>query len=77
MSKTAIRRVITRLVTAVLFPTQASLLTQVQSEAQDRSQVAQFCEPPESDPDAHRLYCQDWPKEPRQLGRVLMSALMS
>src|SRR5262245_58606448 len=70
-------RAVTRLVTAMLFATQASSFTQVQSAAQDHSQIAQFCAPSESDPDAHRLYCQDWPKELRRLGRVLMSTLMS
>ena len=69
--------VVTRVVTAVLFATEACSFTQVQSAAQDRGQTAQFCVPPESDPDAHRLYCGDWPKELRQFGRTLTSTLMS
>jgi hypothetical protein len=54
-------RALTRLVTAVLFATQASSFTQVQSAAQDHRQVAQFCVPSQSDPDARRLYCRDSP----------------
>jgi hypothetical protein len=54
-------RAVARLVTAVLFATQAGSFTQVQSAAQDHSQVAQFCAPSESDPDVHRLYCRDSP----------------
>jgi hypothetical protein len=54
-------RAVTRLVTAVLFATQASSFTQVQSAAQDYSQIAQFCVPSELDSDAHRLYCRDSP----------------
>jgi hypothetical protein len=44
-------RAVARLVTAVLFATQASSFTQVHWAAQDHRQVAQFCVPSES-PDA-------------------------
>ena len=37
--------VVTRVVTAVLFATEACSFTQVQSAAQDRGQTAQFCVP--------------------------------
>jgi hypothetical protein len=77
VSRAAIQGAVTRVVTAVPFATVACSFTQVQSAAQDRGQTAQFCVPPESDPDAHRLYCADWPKELRQFGRTLTSTLMS
>jgi len=59
MNNTAIRRAVTRLISAMLLVAQTSAFTQVRSAAQERSQVAQFCVPPEPDADAHRFYCRN------------------
>jgi hypothetical protein len=74
VSRAAIQGAVTRVVIAVLFATEACSFTQVQSAAQDRNQTAQFCVPPESDADAHRWYCGDWPQEPRQIRQMPTSA---
>jgi hypothetical protein len=60
MSNAAIRRALTRgLVSAALFVVQTSSFTQVQSTAQERDHIAQFCAPPEQEAGAPRFYCRD------------------
>jgi hypothetical protein len=62
MKKTAIRQaLICALVGSALLIAVSPAFAQVQSAAQERRQVAQFCAPPDQEGSAPRFYCQGGP----------------